>query len=147
MLHDFSAAEREATRGDVHPRSPQFCGGHSTGDRVVNREVASMGLVKQLWQDQSGAVLSSELVLVTSLTVAGALAGLESIRDAVVAEMSDTAHTIQAVNDAYLHGNAAGLPNRELLPTLRQAVDSWENLGIEVSTWEASSEPADPTAN
>ena len=69
-----------------------------------------MSILGQLWSDQRGGVISSELVLVTSLTVVGVLGGLKSFRDTVVGELSDMAGAVHTVNNAYLTEAVSSIP-------------------------------------
>ena len=56
---------------------------------------------KQLLQDECGAVLSTELVLVGTLGVIGATVGLGAARDAIDAEFRDFARSIRSLDQSY----------------------------------------------
>ena len=45
--------------------------------------------MKTLWNDESGVILSAEIVLVGTILVLGMIAGLVELQCAVVAELSD----------------------------------------------------------
>jgi len=56
---------------------------------------------KSLWRDQSGAILSTELILVAVVAVVGLVVGLTSIRDSLVSELADVSGTVQELNQSY----------------------------------------------
>ena len=60
-----------------------------------------MNWMRYFWGDQHGAVVTTELVLITSVGVLGLLSGLQSVRGTVVDEMSNMATTVQAVSRSY----------------------------------------------
>lgn len=63
---------------------------------------------KRLWSDEGGMILSSEVVLVGTILVIGAIAGLTSLQYAVTNELNDTARAYDAYNasgDDYSSGN------------------------------------------
>lgn len=60
-----------------------------------------MNLLRRLWHDETGAVISTELVLAGSTLVAGMLVGMTTLRDQVVQELSDTAEAISEINQSY----------------------------------------------
>ena len=60
-----------------------------------------MNLFRRLWNDEGGAIVSTELVLVGSTLVAGMIVGMTSVRDQVVQELGDTAEAISEVNQSY----------------------------------------------
>src|SRR5690606_17017543 len=60
-----------------------------------------MRLFQQLWSDELGAVVSSELVLVITIAVIGMIVGLTTLRDQVVQELGDVALAIASMNQSY----------------------------------------------
>ena len=60
-----------------------------------------MSLIKHLWKDEAGFVVSTELVLVATLVVIGMVVGLSTVRDSVTNELADTAGAIDDVNQSY----------------------------------------------
>jgi Flp pilus assembly pilin Flp len=64
--------------------------------------------LKQLWQDEAGFVMSSELVLIATIMVIGIIAGQTAVRDAVVGELADVAAAIGDVNQSYSFGAVTG---------------------------------------
>jgi hypothetical protein len=55
-----------------------------------------------LWADESGAVLSFELLLLLVLTVIGASVGMTVLRDAIVAEFQRVAASVNALDAGYM---------------------------------------------
>ena len=58
-------------------------------------------MLKQLWNDESGGIISSELVLVGTIMVLGTTVGLSAVRDAVLSEMGDLADAIGVLDQSY----------------------------------------------
>ncbi len=69
-------------------------------------------MVRQLWNDEAGAIISAEIVLVATILVIGMVVGLKSVRDAVVTELADVAQAIANIDQSYsysgIDGHAAG---------------------------------------
>ena len=58
-------------------------------------------LQTSLWNDESGAILSMELILLATIVVVGALVGLATYRDAMVQELGDSAASIASLNQTF----------------------------------------------
>lgn len=56
---------------------------------------------KRLWSDEDGMILSSEVVLVGTILVIGAIAGLTSLQYAVTHELNDTARAYDSYHSDY----------------------------------------------
>ena len=64
---------------------------------------------KRFWKNESGAVLSTELVLVSTICALGMITGLKSLADNVNAELSNLGSAIHSVNQTYsFNGLSAG---------------------------------------
>jgi hypothetical protein len=61
-----------------------------------------------LWNDEAGFIVSAELILVATLLVIGMIVGLQTVRDAVITELADTATAIGQINQSYSYGGATG---------------------------------------
>lgn len=60
--------------------------------------------MKKLWMDESGAILSVELILIMVMVVIGLVVGLKALRDAVVAKLADVAAAVAAIDPGYGYG-------------------------------------------
>ena len=58
-------------------------------------------MVRQLLNDDSGFIISAELVLVATLLVIGLIVGLSEVQHAVVTELNDVADAIGELNQSY----------------------------------------------
>ncbi|MCA8989669.1 MAG: hypothetical protein KDA78_18625 [Planctomycetaceae bacterium] len=58
-------------------------------------------MLKALWNDEAGFIVSAELVLIATILVIGLIVGLSSIQHAVVAELNDVGDAIGSVNQSY----------------------------------------------
>ncbi len=60
-----------------------------------------MSYLARLWNDESGAVLSAEAVMVGTIGVVAATTGLKMASTAVHDEMSEVAHAIRSLDQSY----------------------------------------------
>lgn len=67
-----------------------------------------MSILNRLWNDEAGAVLSAEIVLVATILVIGSIVGLKSVRDSVVAELADVAQAIGNISQTYSYSSVEG---------------------------------------
>jgi hypothetical protein len=58
-------------------------------------------MLKRLWLDESGAILSSELILLIVILVIGLTVGMVALRDAIVAQYADVALAIGGVDTSF----------------------------------------------
>ena len=65
-------------------------------------------MLKRLWKEEVGAIVSAEVMLVATILVIGAIVGLKSVRDSVVTELADVAQAIGNVNQSYSYSGASG---------------------------------------
>ncbi len=69
-----------------------------------------MKRLHQLWKDEAGFVVSTELVLIATILVIGMVVGLATVRNAVVQELGDVALAIGSVNQSYSYTGVTGRP-------------------------------------
>ena len=76
-----------------------------------------MSLLKRLWNDDAGAVVSIELVLVGSVLLLGLIVGLAALRDSVNNELADLGSAVDEINQTFrvdaLIGHSAGVAGSE----------------------------------
>lgn len=58
-------------------------------------------MLKTLWNDEAGVVLSAELVLISTILVLGLVVGLVELQCAIVAELSDLASAFGNLSQSY----------------------------------------------
>ncbi|WP_339745904.1 hypothetical protein [uncultured Rubinisphaera sp.] len=58
-------------------------------------------MLNALLNDESGFIVSAELVLIATILVIGLIVGLSSIQHAVVAELNDVGDAIGSLNQSY----------------------------------------------
>jgi Flp pilus assembly pilin Flp len=62
----------------------------------------------RLWNDETGAILSLEIVLVGTILGIGIITGLSSLRDAVITELADVGAAISWLDQSYIyHGSTS----------------------------------------
>src|SRR5262245_33287117 len=64
-------------------------------------------MMKKLWNDEAGFIVSAELVLVATILVIGMITGLTSVRDAVITELADVGGAIGSINQSFAYGGAS----------------------------------------
>ncbi|MCA9246578.1 MAG: hypothetical protein KDA42_05665 [Planctomycetales bacterium] len=65
-------------------------------------------MLRKLWNDEAGAILSAEIVLVATILVIGMIVGLKSVRDAVVSELADVAQAFANIDQSYSYSAVDG---------------------------------------
>jgi len=73
-------------------------------------------LFTRLWEDEHGAVVALEYLMLGSIVAAGSVTGLVAMRDSMVSEFQEFGHTIQDVRQVY----GPNLPNRSKPTPLTQ---------------------------
>jgi hypothetical protein len=58
-------------------------------------------MLKKLWMDEGGALLSVELILLVVITVIGITVGMVVLRDAVVSEYQSLAAAVNSIDTGY----------------------------------------------
>jgi len=67
-----------------------------------------MKLVARIWSEETGALISIEIVLVATILVIGVIVGLEAVRGAVVTELADVAQAVANINQSYSYSGVSG---------------------------------------
>ena len=58
-------------------------------------------LLKEIWKDERGFVVSAELVLIMTIGVLGMVVGISSIASSITNEMNDISNAFGAVDQSY----------------------------------------------
>ncbi|MBI3860487.1 MAG: hypothetical protein HY290_01180 [Planctomycetia bacterium] len=58
-------------------------------------------MVRKFWNDESGFIISTELVLVATMVVVGLITGLVEVSFAVVGELNDIGEAIGSLNQSF----------------------------------------------
>ncbi len=61
-------------------------------------------MVRRLWNDEAGFIISAELVLVATIVVIGLIVGLVSVRNQIVQELVDVGQAIGNLSQSYCFG-------------------------------------------
>lgn len=59
-------------------------------------------MLKSLWNDDAGIILSSELILIATILVIGLIVGLVELQCAVVGELSDIGDAVGNLDQSYV---------------------------------------------
>jgi hypothetical protein len=65
-------------------------------------------MLLRLWKEETGAIVSAEIMLVATILVIGVVVGLKSVRDSVVTELADVAQALANVNQSCSYSATAG---------------------------------------
>jgi len=65
-------------------------------------------MLRKLYNDESGAVISAELVLVLTILVIGVIVGLSEVAVAVNTELNDISNAIGAISQSYFYTGFRG---------------------------------------
>ena len=65
------------------------------------RRVVFMSLFLTLWSDESGFIVSAELVLIATVVLIGLIIGLATLRDDMINELADVADAFSELNQSY----------------------------------------------
>jgi hypothetical protein len=65
-------------------------------------------LLVKLYNDDCGALISSEFLFVATILVIGVIVGLTNVRDAVNAELSEFANALLALSQGYIISGESG---------------------------------------
>ena len=80
-------------------------------------------MLRKLWNDEAGAVLSAELVMVATILVIGMTVGLSAVRNSVVTELADLGQAISEIDQSYSYSNVNGHHSRSAGSKFRDAKD------------------------
>lgn len=62
----------------------------------------------RLWNEEAGAIISAEIMLVATILVLGVIVGLKSVRDSVVTELADVGQAVSNINQSYCFTGVTG---------------------------------------
>jgi Flp pilus assembly pilin Flp len=79
------------------------------------------------WDDDAGAVIAAEWILVSTLLTLGAVTGLVAIRQAVIAEFHDLANALVTLNQSY---SVSGQSNGESTTAGEQFVEGLDRIVV-----------------
>jgi hypothetical protein len=61
-------------------------------------------MLRRLWADEAGFVISAELVLISTILVIGLIVGMVSLRNQVVEELVDVGQAVGNLSQSYAYG-------------------------------------------
>jgi hypothetical protein len=87
-------------------------------------------MLKTLWNDESGVILSAEIVLVATILVLGMIVGLVELQSAVVYELSDLSDAFGDLSQSYeTTGFSSGKSGVGLPFKARTVGSEWNDAG------------------
>ena len=82
-----------------------------------------MFLVKKLWNDEAGFIVSAELILVATIAVLAMVVGLSELSIGINNELEDVGSAFGAVNQSYIYRGAIGHNGRQDGSGFRDGLD------------------------
>ena len=102
--------------------------------------------MKKLWNDECGAVVSAELVMVMTILGLGVIVGLKAVQASIDTEMGDVATAIGKTNQSYdytgvsLCDSMAGVAGSQFLDGEDGCIDIGPGNPVDVTTPAAAPE-------
>ncbi len=66
-------------------------------------------MMRDLWRDEAGFIISAELVLVATIVVIGMVVGLAILRNQVVQELVDVAQAIGSISQSFCYSGISAV--------------------------------------
>jgi len=84
----------------------------------------------RLWKEESGAIVTSELLLIATLLVIGVVAALAAVRAAIVTELADFSSSIGTMNQSFsVGGTVSGDGSFTAASAFADAADAGDTVG------------------
>lgn len=83
----------------------------------------------RLWREESGFVISSELIFIMTIVVIGLITGLVTVRDQVITELADVADAVSEVDQSYSFAAITATIGSVAGSTFADAADFCEQTG------------------
>ncbi|MCP4782165.1 MAG: hypothetical protein GY903_20770 [Fuerstiella sp.] len=104
-------------------------------------------MLKNLWNDESGVILSAEIVLVATILVLGMIVGLVNLQVAVVHELADLSNAFgnldQSYNTSSLHTTKSGGKYKAITmgARYRDGGDECDCSDLVICIWDKGEDP------
>ena len=85
-------------------------------------------MIKTLWNDEAGVILSAELVLVGTILVVGMIVGLVELQCSVVDELNDLGEAIGSLNQSFAYSGVASFKRGRQIKAMQQ--DDKESIAM-----------------
>jgi Flp pilus assembly pilin Flp len=90
-------------------------------------------LLRRLWDDDSGALLATEWIIIATILVLGIITGLVATRAAVLAELIDFANALVSLNQSFSLSGQSNCLSSVAGSSFTDATDSITNRSISAS--------------
>ena len=67
-----------------------------------------MHFLWNLWREETGFIISAEMILIAAIVVLGLIVGLTVIRDTIITELADTGTAFGQINQSYSYAATTG---------------------------------------
>jgi len=105
----------EAVSGDLATTDLPFCVANAhteqrdIPDISLNIEKGRRTMIKALWNDEAGVILSAEIVLIGTILVIGMVVGLVELQCSVVDELNDLGEAIGSMNQSFMTSSVGSI--------------------------------------
>ena len=86
-------------------------------------------VLKALWNDNAGFVISTELILVSTIAVLGLMVGLTEVASGVNQELEDVASAVGSMNQSYVFAGFSGCKATTVGSCFTDIVDECDSQG------------------
>ncbi len=86
-------------------------------------------VLKALWNDNAGFVISTELILVSTIAVLGLMVGLTEVASGVNQELEDVASAVGSMNQSYVFAGFSGCKATTVGSCFTDIVDQCDGQG------------------
>jgi Flp pilus assembly pilin Flp len=87
-------------------------------------------MLRELWVDESGVIISAELVLILTILAIGLIAGLTTLRDALLTELADVGQSVSNANQSFVIGAAQAHTSFTAGSLFTDALDFGDGPGV-----------------
>jgi hypothetical protein len=90
-------------------------------------------LLQKLWDDDGGALLATEWIIIATILVLGVITGLVAARNAILAELLDFANAVVSLNQSFSTTGQSNCQGSTAGSSFMDATDSIMNMSTPAS--------------
>jgi Flp pilus assembly pilin Flp len=88
--------------------------------------------MRNFWNDETGFIVSAELILIATILVIGLIVGLTEVQAAVVSELNDVSCAIGSLNQSYVFYGFTGCKGTTTGSIYHDFPDSCDNCAVDL---------------
>jgi Flp pilus assembly pilin Flp len=87
--------------GKTHKLVVEFAIPGASTDTIDVKILGERSVFTKFWQDEGGAIISAELILILTILVIGLIVGLKTLQNALVTEFADVGGALGSLNQSF----------------------------------------------